>query len=161
MPKINAFLWYDDQAEQAAELYTSVFPNSMITEVVRYGPAGPGPDGTVMTVGFTLDGQEFTALNGGPQYHFTEAVSLMIHCRDQEEVDYYWSRLSEAGEEGPCGWLKDRFGLSWQVVPDKFLELIGDPDQDRSQRAMRAMMEMTKLDVSALTRASDGTPGAP
>jgi len=156
MPKITPMLWFDDQAEQAAELYTSVFPNSRITEVNRYGEAGPGTPGGVMTVAFELDGERFVALNGGPQpFHFDESISFVIDCGDQEEVDHYWGALAaDGGEEGPCGWLKDRFGLSWQVVPRRLLELIGDPDRDRAQRAMACMLEMKKIDIAALEEAA-------
>ncbi|MFI7586746.1 VOC family protein [Spongisporangium articulatum] len=152
------FLWFDTQAEEAAQLYTSVFPNSSITSVARYGPAGPGPEGTVMTVEFSLDGQTFVALNGGPEFAFTEAVSFQIPCADQVEVDHYWSSLSAGGEEGPCGWLKDRFGLSWQVVPAVLPELLGDPDPGRAQRAMQAMLGMGKLSIAELQAAADAVP---
>jgi predicted 3-demethylubiquinone-9 3-methyltransferase (glyoxalase superfamily) len=157
MPKITSFLWYDTQAEEAAQLYTSVFPNSSITDVARYGEAGPGTPGSVMTVAFQLDGHPFVALNGGPQHFaFNESVSFQIDCADQGEVDHYWNALSDGGEEGPCGWLKDRFGLSWQVVPARLVELLTDPDRERSQRAMAAMLEMKKLDIASLERAADG-----
>jgi predicted 3-demethylubiquinone-9 3-methyltransferase (glyoxalase superfamily) len=155
MPKITPFLWFDTQAEEAAELYTSVFPNSRIVEVSRYGEAGPGPAGSVMTVEFDLDGQRFVALNGGPEFRFTEAVSFQIDCKSQEEVDRYWEALSEGGEKGPCGWLKDRFGLSWQVVPDALPRLLTDPDREKSQRVMAAMMKMGKLDIAELERAAE------
>jgi len=154
MPRITPFLWFDDQAEQAAQFYTSLFPNSRIVEISRYGESGPGTAGTVMTVAFELDGQRFVCLNGGPQYVFTEAVSFVIDCADQEEVDRYWSALSEGGEEGPCGWLKDRFGLSWQVVPARLFELLGDPDRERSQRAMEAMLKMRKIEIDELEAAA-------
>ena len=157
MPKITPFLWYDTQAEEAAELYTSVFRNSSITEVARYGEAGPGTPGSVMTVAFQLDGHPFVALNGGPQHFaFNESVSFQIDCADQDDVDHYWNALSDGGEEGRCGWLKDRFGLSWQVVPARLVELLTDPDRERSQRAMAAMLEMKKIDVAGLERAADG-----
>jgi len=156
MQKITPFLWFDTEGEAAAELYTSLFPNSRIVDVTRYGAAGPRPEGTVMTVSFELDGRRFVALNGGPNYTFTEAVSFQVDCETQEEVDLYWSTLSEGGEEGPCGWLKDRFGLSWQIVPRALPRLLGDPDPERSQRVMRAMLEMRKLDVAALERAAAG-----
>ena len=155
MPKITPFLWFDTQAEEAAELYTSVFPNSQIVEVSRYGEAGPGPAGSVMTVEFDLDGQRFVALNGGPEFRFTEAVSFQIDCKSQEEVDHYWEALSEGGEKGPCGWLKDRFGLSWQVVPDALPRLLTDPDREKSQRVMAAMMTMGKLEIAELERAAE------
>jgi predicted 3-demethylubiquinone-9 3-methyltransferase (glyoxalase superfamily) len=157
MPKITPFLWFDDQAEEAAAHYTSIFPNSKITDVARYGEAGPGTPGSAMTVAFELDGHRFVALNGGPQdWAFSEAVSFQIDCADQDEVDHYWNALSDGGEEGPCGWLKDRFGLSWQVVPVRLVELLTDPDRERSQRAMAAMLEMKKIDVAGLERAADG-----
>lgn len=155
MPNIATNLWFDTQGEEAAEFYVSVFPNSKITKVTHYGEAGPRPAGTVMTVDFVLDGHDFIALNGGPQFTFSEAISLLIHCADQEEVDYYWDTLSEGGEQGPCGWLKDRYGLSWQVVPDRMLELFDDPDQARAQRAIAAMLGMQKIDIAALEAAAD------
>ena len=155
MPKITPNLWFDTQGEEAAEFYVSVFPNSKITNVTHYGEAGPRPAGTVMTVDFVLDGQEYTALNGGPEFTFDEAISFMINCADQEEVDYYWAKLSEGGEEGPCGWVKDRYGLSWQVCPIGMVELVTDPDKGRSERAMRAMMGMKKLDLAAVQAAAD------
>ena len=154
MPKITPFLWFDTEGEEAAKLYTSLFPNSRILDVTRYGAAGPRPEGTVMTVSFELDGQRLVALNGGPNHTFTEAVSFQIDCETQEEVDMFWSTLSEGGEEGPCGWLKDRFGLSWQVVPQALPRLLGDPDREKSQRVMQAMLKMKKLDVAELERAA-------
>ena len=156
MPTQTPCLWFDGHAEQAARHYTTVFPNSEILGTTRYGPGTPGPEGEVMTVDFSLDGQRYVGLNGGPQFAFTEAVSFQIDCADQDEVDHYWSRLAEGGEEGPCGWLKDRFGLSWQVVPTRLNELIADPDAGRAQRAMQAMLEMKKIDIAALERAADG-----
>ena len=155
MPRITPNLWFDTESEQAAEFYVSVFPNSGINMISYYGEAGPRPAGTVLTVNFTLDGQEFTAINGGPQFTFDEAVSFAIHCADQEEIDYYWTRLSEGGEEGPCGWLKDRYGLSWQVIPAGYQELMSDPDQGRRDRAMRAVLGMKKLDMAAIQAAAD------
>jgi predicted 3-demethylubiquinone-9 3-methyltransferase (glyoxalase superfamily) len=157
MPKTTPCLWFDGQAEQAAQFYTSIFPNSAIVEVSRYGEAGPGADGSVMTVLFELDGQRYVGLNGGPMYQFNEAVSFQIDCADENEVDYYWTRLCDGGEEGPCGWLKDRFGLSWQVVPRELPKLLSDPDPARAQRAMAAMMEMKKLDIHALRAAADAS----
>ena len=154
MPPITPFLWFDTEGEEAAELYASVFPNSKITDISRYGSAGPRPEGTVMTVSFELDGNRFTALNGGPDFTFTEAVSFQVSCENQEEVDAYWSKLSEGGEEGPCGWLKDRFGLSWQIIPKRLPELLSDPDREKSQRVMAAMLEMKKIDVAALEHAA-------
>ena len=155
MPKITSCLWFDTEGEAAAELYTSVFPNSKIVKVSRYGSAGPRQEDTVMTVDFELDGQPFVALNGGPDFTFSEAISFQVFCESQDEVDHYWSKLSEGGEEGPCGWLKDRFGLSWQIVPKRLMELLSDPDRERSQRAMAAMLEMKKLDIAGLERAAD------
>jgi len=157
MPRITPNLWFDTQAKEAAEFYVSVFPNSRITDVSYYGEAGPREAGTVLTVEFELDGQPFTALNGGPQFTFDEAVSFLIDCADQAEVDHYWDRLLEAGEESQCGWLRDRFGLSWQVVPRRLVELLNDPDKDRCERAMKAMLGMKKLDVAALEAAAAGT----
>ncbi|MGW0704084.1 VOC family protein [Streptomyces sp. NPDC002867] len=156
MPRITPNLWFDTQGKEAAEFYVSVFPNSKITNVSYYGEAGPRPAGTVLTVDFVLDGQPYTAINGGPEFTFDEAVSFLIDCADQEEVDYYWSKLSEGGQEGPCGWLKDKYGLSWQVVPAVLEELLKDPDAGRAQRAMKAMLGMGKLDVAALRAAADG-----
>jgi len=158
MPGIAPMLWFDTEAEEAAHFYTSVFPNSKVTAVSHYGEAGPRPAGTVLTVAFELDGEPFTALNGGPEFTFSEAVSFVIDCKDQDEVDYYWAKLSEGGEEGQCGWLKDRFGLSWQVVPSELPSLIGDPDPGRAARALQAMMQMRKLDVAALRAAADSVP---
>ncbi|MFD2419883.1 VOC family protein [Amycolatopsis pigmentata] len=155
MQKIVTFLWFDDQAEAAAEFYTSVFPNSKITDVQRYGEAGPGTAGSVMVVTFELDGQEYMALNGGPQFTFSEAISLYVRCETQEEVDELWEKLSEGGEKGPCGWLKDKFGLSWQIVPNAMMDLIGSSDTRKAQGAMKAMLGMTKLDVAELRRAYD------
>ena len=157
MPRITPNLWFDTQGEEAAEFYTSVFPNSKITNVTHYGEAGPGAAGSVMTVDFVLDGQEYTAINGGPLFTFDEAISLLINCADQEEVDYYWEKLTDGGEEVQCGWLKDRYGLSWQVVPDGMVEMLTDPDNGRRERAMTAMLGMTKLDLAALKAAADGT----
>jgi predicted 3-demethylubiquinone-9 3-methyltransferase (glyoxalase superfamily) len=156
--KIAPFLWFDTEAEEAAELYTSVFPNSHIVSISRYTEAGPRPAGSVMTVEFELDGQRVVALNGGPQFPFSEAVSLQIDCDSQEEVDHYWTHLTAGGEEAPCGWLKDRFGFSWQVVPRGLKELVGDPDAGRAQRAMEAMFKMTKIDLAAMREAADSVP---
>jgi len=154
--KITPSLWFDHEAEEAAAYYVSIFENSHILNVARYTEAGPRPAGTVMTVDFELDGQRFTAINGGPQFTFDEAISFQISCADQHEVDHFWSRLTEGGSESQCGWLKDRFGLSWQVVPEGMAELFGDPDPTRAQRAMSAMLKMRKLDLEALRRAADG-----
>jgi len=158
MPKTVPCLWFDGQAEQAAAHYTAIFPDSKILGVTRYGPDMPGQEGSVMTVNFSLDGQQFVGLNGGPQFTFTEAISFQILCADQDEVDHYWGRLSEGGEQGPCGWLKDRFGVSWQVVPTALLELVDDPDPGRAQRAIQAMMGMSKIEIVELRRAADQVP---
>ncbi|MEV5243125.1 VOC family protein [Streptomyces cinnamoneus] len=156
MQKITTFLWFDDRAEEAAGFYTSVFDDSRIVEVQRYGEAGPGEAGTVMVVTFELAGQRFIALNGGPQFTFNEAVSLSVDCATQEEVDELWAKLGDGGEEGACGWLKDRFGLWWQIVPRTLTELLGDPDPVRSNRVMRAMLGMKKIDVQELLDAAGG-----
>jgi predicted 3-demethylubiquinone-9 3-methyltransferase (glyoxalase superfamily) len=156
MPNITPFLWFDNNAEDAMNFYVSIFPDSKILEVSRYGDGGPGPKGTVMVATFELSGKRFLALNGGPVFQFTEAVSFVIDCANQEEVDHYWAKLSEAGRTDRCGWLKDRFGLSWQVVPTILSKLMRDPDPARSKRAMDAMMTMEKLDIAALQRAADG-----
>jgi predicted 3-demethylubiquinone-9 3-methyltransferase (glyoxalase superfamily) len=158
--KIVPNLWFDTEAEEAAEFYVSVFKNSRIVNVARYTEAGPREAGTVMTVEFELDGHRFVGINGGTQFKFSEAVSFQITCEDQDEVDYFWDRLSEGGEEGPCGWLKDRFGLSWQVVPTGMDELFADPDPERARRAMEAMFGMRKLDIATLRSAADGVPAA-
>ena len=155
MPKITPFLWFDDKAEEAMNLYVSVFKNSKILSVVRYGEAGPGPKGTVMTAKFQLEGQDFVALNGGPQFKFTEAISFVINCETQAEVDEYWERLSEGGAESQCGWLKDKYGLSWQVVPKILVELLQDKDAGKSQRVMKAMLQMKKIDIETLKRAAE------
>ena len=155
MQKISPFLWFDSQAEEAANFYVSLFDDAEITNVARYPEGTPGPAGQVMTVSFRLAGQEFTALNGGPQFTFTEAVSFYVHCKDQDEVDHFWSQLTEGGEESQCGWLKDRFGLSWQIVPDRLGELLGDPDPARSQAAMQAMLQMSKIEIKTLEDAAN------
>ncbi len=160
MPRITPNLWFDNEALEAAEFYVSVFPRSEITNVSYYTEAGPRPAGTVLTVDFVLDGQRMTAINGGPQFHFDEAVSFSVSCADQAEVDHYWDRLVEGGEESQCGWLKDRFGLSWQVVPEALEGLMTDPDPGRVDRAMRAMLGMRKLDIAALMAAADGDDGS-
>ena len=154
MNTITPCLWFDTEGEDAAKLYTSVFPNSKIVDVARYGEAGPRPAGTVMTVSFELDGEKFVALNGGPEFKFNEAISFQVSCETQEEVDAYWSKLSEGGEEGPCGWLKDRFGLSWQIIPTALPRLLGDPDAEKSQRVMQAMLSMGKIEIEGLERAA-------
>ena len=158
MPKIIPNLWFDSEAEPAAQFYASVFPHSRIISTTRYPEGAPGPAGSVMTVEFELDGQPFVGINGGPQFPFTEAVSFQITCRDQDEVDHYWDRLTDGGEESQCGWLKDRYGLSWQVVPVGMEEIFADPDPQRAQRAMQAMLGMRKLDLAALQAAADGVP---
>jgi predicted 3-demethylubiquinone-9 3-methyltransferase (glyoxalase superfamily) len=154
MQKITPWLWFDTEAEEAAQFYSSVFPNSKIGEITRYGDAGPRPDGMVMTVSFELEGQELVALNGGPDFSFNEAVSFQVSCKDQGEVDRYWNALSEGGEEGPCGWLKDKYGVSWQIVPTVLTELLADPDREKSQRVMAAMLSMGKIEIDELERAA-------
>ncbi|MFD9884534.1 VOC family protein [Streptomyces alboflavus] len=157
MPKITPNLWFDTQALEAAEFYVSVFPNSKVTNVSYYSEAGPRPAGTVLTVDFSLDGQDYTGINGGPEFTFDEAVSFQIGCADQEEVDHYWNKLTaDGGEESQCGWLKDKYGLSWQVVPDELITLVTDPDPERAQRAMAAMLQMQKIDVATVRAAADG-----
>jgi predicted 3-demethylubiquinone-9 3-methyltransferase (glyoxalase superfamily) len=151
--RITPFLWFDGQAEEAALFYTSIFPNSKIVNLTRYGEAGPRPAGSVLTVDFELDGQAMVALNGGPEFHFTEAVSFAIACEDQEEVDRYWEALSEGGEEGQCGWLKDRYGLSWQVVPTVLGRMMGDPDAEKAKRVTEALMKMRKIVIRDLADA--------
>jgi predicted 3-demethylubiquinone-9 3-methyltransferase (glyoxalase superfamily) len=153
MQKITPFLWFDNNAEEAANFYVSVFKNSKVLNIARYGEVGPGPKGTVMTVEFELDGQEFVALNGGPQFKFTEAVSFVVNCDTQEEVDYYWERLSEAGEKSRCGWLRDKFGLGWQVTPTILGKLLADKDHEKANRVMQTMLKMDKLDIEPLQRA--------
>ena len=155
MPRITPNLWFDTEGEAAAAFYVSVFPNSAITEVTHYGEGGPRPAGDVMTVNFVLDGQEYTAINGGPMFTFDEAISLLVNCADQDEIDYYWAKLSEGGEEGVCGWLKDKFGLSWQICPANWVQLLNDPDQGRAQRAMQAVFGMKKIDIAAVYAAAD------
>jgi predicted 3-demethylubiquinone-9 3-methyltransferase (glyoxalase superfamily) len=154
MNTITPCLWFDTEGEDAANFYVSVFPNSTIVDIARYGSAGPRPEGTVMTVSFELDGTPFVALNGGPDFTFSEAISFQVSCEGQDEVDAYWSKLSEGGEEGPCGWLKDRFGVSWQIVPTALPRLLGDLDPERSQRVMAAMLEMKKIEIAELERAA-------
>ena len=154
MRRITPFLWFDTQAEEAAKFYVSVFPKSKILKTARYGDAGPGPKDSVMTVEFELDGQRMIALNGGPQFKFTEAFSLVVDCKDQKEVDHYWSKLSQGGEESMCGWLKDRYGLSWQVTPTILVELLSSPDPKKSRRVMEAMLKMRKIDIAALKAAA-------
>ena len=153
MQKITPFLWFDNNAEEAAKLDVSIFENSKITDTRRYGDAGPGPKGSVMTVTFQLDGQEFMALNGGPHFKFTEATSFFVNCKTQEEVDELWEKLSAGGEKSRCGWLKDKFGLSWQIVPEALGELLAHPDPEKAKRAMNAMLQMDKIDIQKLKQA--------
>ena len=155
MQKISPFLWFNDQAEEAANFYVSLFDVSSVTNVARYPEGSPSPAGQVMTVNFQLAGQEFVALNGGPEFTFSEAISFYVHCKDQDEVDHFWAQLTEGGEEKQCGWLKDRFGLSWQIVPDRLGELLGDPDPARSQAAMQAMLQMSKIEIKVLEDAAN------
>ena len=157
-PRINPFLWFDTQAEEAARFYTSVFDDSRIVRITRYEEAGPLPKGTVMTVDFVLDGVRVQALNGGPLFKFNEAISLAVNCDTQDEVDRYWEALSDGGEKGPCGWLKDKYGLSWQVNPTVLDALLGDPDRGKAQRVMEAMLKMSKMDIAELERAAHGEP---
>jgi len=157
MQKITPFLWFDTQAEEAAKFYASVFPNSKILKTARYGEAGPGPKGSVMTVEFELDGQRMIALNGGPQFKFTEAISLSVDCKDQKEVDHYWTKLSQGGQESMCGWLKDRYGLSWQVNPTILGELLASRDAKKAKRVMEAMLKMRKIDIAALKSAAEAS----
>ena len=155
MQKITPFLWFDTEGEDAAEFYVSVFPNSRIVDVQHYGEAGPRPAGSVMTVEFELEGQRFVALNGGPDFTFNEAISFEVECGDQDEVDGYWSALTEGGgQPGPCGWLKDRFGVSWQIVPRRLTELLADSDRAKAQRVMAAMLQMGKIEIAELERAA-------
>ena len=156
MQKITTCLWFDNNAEEAVTFYTSIFKNSKVLEVARYGEAGPGPEGSVLTMRFQLDGAELMALNGGPAFKFTEAISLSVDCQSQAEVDELWEKLSEGGSEDQCAWLKDKFGLSWQIVPRALPELLGDPDPDKSKRVMEAMLKMKKIDVKALQEAYAG-----
>lgn len=154
--KITPFLWFDNNAEEAANFYTSIFKNSEVLSVSRYGEVSPGQPGAVMTISFILDGQPFTALNGGPHFKFSEAISFFVNCETQEEVDELWEKLTDGGEESQCGWLKDKFGLSWQIVPTALGELLGDPDPEKSKRVMQAMLQMHKIDVATLQRAYEG-----
>jgi predicted 3-demethylubiquinone-9 3-methyltransferase (glyoxalase superfamily) len=157
MQKITSFLWFDDKAEEAATFYTAIFKNSKIVNIARYGDAGAEvsgrPKGTVMTVAFQLEGQEFVALNGGPQFKFTEAISFVVNCQTQEEVDKYWEKLSDGGQEVQCGWLKDKYGLSWQIVPTILSEMLSDPDPKKAERVMKAMFQMKKIDIKGLKQA--------
>lgn len=156
MSKITPFLWFDNQAEEAMNFYISLFKNSKIENVSRYGEGAPVPAGTVMSATFVLDGQTIMALNGGPQFQFNEAISFYVDCENQAEVDHFWNKLCEGGAPGPCGWLKDKFGLSWQIIPKRLGQLLGDPNPDRSRRAMEAMLKMSKIDVAALEKAANG-----
>jgi predicted 3-demethylubiquinone-9 3-methyltransferase (glyoxalase superfamily) len=158
MQKITPFLWFDHEAEEAMNFYVSIFKNSKIISMTRYGEGSPGPAGQVMTGTFQLEGQEFMALNGGPEHKFTEAISFFVDCKTQEEVDDLWNKLTEGGEEGPCGWLKDKFGVSWQIIPTVLGELLGDPDPVKSQRVMQAMLQMKKIDIRALQEAYEQAP---
>jgi len=153
---LTTCLWFDTEGEAAANYYASIFADSKISRIARYSEAGPGPAGSVMTVEFELNGQKFLALNGGPQYTFSAAVSFVISCADQDEVDYYWSRLAEGGQEVACGWVRDKYGVSWQVVPTVLLDMITDPDPEKARRAAAAMLTMTKLDIAALQQAYAG-----
>jgi predicted 3-demethylubiquinone-9 3-methyltransferase (glyoxalase superfamily) len=155
LTKITPCLWFDTQGEEAAALYTSIFENSRILHVTHYGSAGPRPEGMAMTVSFELDGQEFVALNGGPEFTFDEAISFQVNCESQEEIDRFWAALGDGGEEGPCGWLKDKFGVSWQIVPTVMDDWIRDPDVEKAQRVMKTMLSMGKLDIAELQRAAD------
>lgn len=156
MKKITPFLWFDDKAEEAMNFYVSIFKNSKVGSVTRYGEAGPGPKGTVMTAAFQLDGQDFIALNGGPHFKFTEAISFSVDCKTQAEVDELWEKLSEGGQKSRCGWLKDKYGLSWQIVPTVLTEMLGDKDPEKSKRVMGAMLQMNKLDIKTLKQAYEG-----
>ena len=156
MQKITPFLWFDDKAEEATHFYVSLFKNSKINSVSRYGDAGPGPKGKVMTVAFQLNGQQFTALNGGPLFKFTEAISLMVNCETQQEVDELWDKLSAGGEKSRCGWLKDKYGLSWQIIPTALGKLMSDPDREKAGRVMKAMLQMDKIDIKRLEQAYAG-----
>jgi predicted 3-demethylubiquinone-9 3-methyltransferase (glyoxalase superfamily) len=154
--RITTNLWFDTEAEEAADFYCSIFKDSRIVSVARYTADAPREEGMVMTVEWELDGQRFVGINGGPEFKFSEAISLQINCEDQDEIDYYWERLTDGGEEGPCGWLKDRYGLSWQVTPTGMDEVFSSPDKERANRAMKAMLQMKKIDVAALREAADG-----
>jgi predicted 3-demethylubiquinone-9 3-methyltransferase (glyoxalase superfamily) len=157
MQKITPFLWFDNQAEEAMNFYVSIFKNSKVGTISRYGDAGPGPKGSVMVASFELDGVKFTALNGGPHFKFTEAISLYVDCETQDEVDYFWGKLtSGGGAPSQCGWLKDKFGLSWQIVPSALPKLLSDPDRDKANRVMQAMLQMQKIDVGKLEAAAKG-----
>ena len=156
MQKITPFLWFDNQAEEAMNFYVSIFKNSKAGNVSRYGEAGPGTPGSVLTASFELEGLEFAALNGGPNFKFTEAISFYVNCESQEEVDYFWGKLSEGGEISQCGWLKDKFGLSWQIIPSALPKLLGDPDREKANRVMQAMLQMQKIEIAKLQQAYEG-----
>jgi len=156
MQKITPFLWFENQAEEAVNFYTSIFKNSKVGEITRYGEGSPGPEGTVMTVIFYLDGQEFIALNGGPEFKFTEAISFFVHCETQEEVDELWEKLTEGGEEVQCGWLKDKFGVSWQIVPNALMDYVNGADAEKASRATQAMLQMKKIDIHKIKQAYEG-----
>ncbi len=155
MQKITPFLWFDNNAEEAVNHYLAIFKNSKINKVLRCGDAGPGPKGSILTIAFQLEGQEFIALNGGPVFKFTEAISLSVDCKSQQEVDDLWEKLSDGGQKGQCGWLKDKFGLSWQVVPSALVEMLQDQDGEKAKRVMAAMMQMSKIDIARLKQAYD------
>jgi len=155
MPQISTMLWFDGRAEEAANFYTSIFKNSKIRGIARYPEGSPGPVGTVMTAAFELDGRPFTALNGGPLFKFNEAISFVVHCENQAEVDDFWTKLSEGGAESQCGWLKDKFGVSWQIVPNALLEMLQDKDAGKAKRVMQAMLQMKKIDIQTLEQAYD------
>ena len=157
MPKITPFLWFDSNAEEAMNFYASIFRNTKILGVSRYGDAGPGPKGSVMTARFQIEGQDFVALNGGPHFRFSEAISFYVECEDQKEVDYFWEKLAAGGQPGQCGWLKDKFGLSWQIIPKALPELLSGKDPAKSARAVKAMLGMTRIDIQALKDAAEGT----
>ena len=159
MQQVTPFLWFDGQAEAAAEQYVSIFDDAKVTDVARYPENTPGQAGSVMTVAFTIKGQELVALNGGPEFSFSPALSLLVHCQSQDEVDRYWSALADGGETLQCGWVTDRFGVTWQIVPDRLNELLADPDPARADRAMQAMLKMDKIDIAALEAAADATEG--
>ena len=160
MQKITPFLWFDGKAEEAAKFYTSIFKNSKLGQIRRYGDAGPGPKGSVLTASFSIEGQEFVALNGGPQFTFTPAISFFVNCETQEEVDEFWDKLSEGGKKSRCGWLQDKFGVSWQIVPTALGKLLSDPDPEKSSRVMKAMLQMEKLDIRGLQEAYEGKKAA-
>lgn len=159
MQQVTPFLWFDGQAEEAANHYVSVFDDSSITDVARYPENTPGEAGSVMTVNFTVKGHEIAALNGGPEFTFTPAMSLLVHCQSQDEVDRYWAHLSDGGEPLPCGWITDRFGVTWQIIPDRLSQLLADPDPERANRAMQAMLKMGKIEIAEIEAAADATTG--